>query len=86
MFDLSGNAFARGTRWLGRPFPIPRLLPFPHRGEIRFVFGEPIRLTARPDQADDPEALRHARREIEGALQELIDVELARRAGFDLEA
>jgi 1-acyl-sn-glycerol-3-phosphate acyltransferase len=85
VFDLHGNPFARGMRWFGRSFPIPRVRILPHRVKLRFVFGEPIHLAARPDQADDPEVLRHARREVEGALQELIDVELARRAGFELD-
>ena len=38
--------------------------------------------TAGPEAVDDPATLRHLRREIEGALHELIEEELARRAGF----
>lgn len=89
IFNLVGNAFDRGQRLLGRfGFPIPRPtygLPIPHRVTLRYVFGEPLVLRARPEEADDPEVVRHARLEIEGALQELIDVELVRRAGIRLD-
>jgi 1-acyl-sn-glycerol-3-phosphate acyltransferase len=86
IFDLVGNAFQRGQRWMGRPrFPIPwSTHPIPHRVKLRYVFGEPIRMDTGAESANDPEHVRRARREVEGALQELIDVELARRAGFDL--
>lgn len=86
IFDLVGNAFQRGQRWLGWPrFPIPwSTHPMPHRVKLRYVFGEPIQMDADVESANDPEHVRRARREVEGALQELIDVELARRAGFDL--
>jgi hypothetical protein len=38
---------------------------------------------ARPDQADDEEVVRRTRREVEGALHELIEAELAKKAGVD---
>lgn len=88
LFDFVGDAYARGRRWLGRwafPIPLPAgLLPIPHRVHLRYVLGPPIKLPALPEQADDPEVLRHCRYLIEGALQELIDSELARRAGIAL--
>jgi 1-acyl-sn-glycerol-3-phosphate acyltransferase len=90
IFDLVGDAFERSRRVLGRFafFPLPRPaygLPLPHLVKLRYVFGAPITLRARPEEADDPEVQRHARLEVEGALQELIDLELARRAGIHLE-
>jgi 1-acyl-sn-glycerol-3-phosphate acyltransferase len=85
IFDIVGNAFERGKR-LGFPLPRPWAgLPIPHRVKLRYVFGEPIAPRARPEEADDHDALSSARREIEGALQELIDGELAKRAGFALD-
>ncbi len=89
IFDWVGNPYERGRRWLGRfGIPIPRPswgLPIAHRVELRYFLGEPITVQASPDQADDPGVLRPARREVEGALQEMIDAELARRAGFPME-
>jgi 1-acyl-sn-glycerol-3-phosphate acyltransferase len=88
LFDLVGDAYARGKRWLGRfavPIPLPaRLLPIPHRVHLRYVVGDPIELPAAPAEANDPEVLRRCRHLIEGALQELIDTELARRLGWTL--
>lgn len=87
LVDLVGDAFQRGQRLVGRAFPIPRPaygLPIVHRVKLGYVFGDPIRLRARPEDADDPEVVRQARLVVEGALQELIDVELARRAGIRL--
>jgi 1-acyl-sn-glycerol-3-phosphate acyltransferase len=84
LFDFVGNAYRRGERWLGRPgFPIPlpaRVLPIPHRARLRYVFGEPIP----PPESDDEVAQRRLRHEVEGALHELLEVELARRAGIAL--
>jgi 1-acyl-sn-glycerol-3-phosphate acyltransferase len=88
LFDFVGNAYRRGERWLRRtgiPIPLPSvILPIPHRVRLRFVFGEPI---APPPAGveQDAGALRRYRREIEGALHELIEGELARRAGVELE-
>jgi 1-acyl-sn-glycerol-3-phosphate acyltransferase len=88
LFDFKGDAYARGRRWLrraGLPVPLPaRILPIPHRTHLRYVIGEPIVARAEPSQADDAEVLRHTRCEVEGALCELIDCELARRSGIDL--
>jgi 1-acyl-sn-glycerol-3-phosphate acyltransferase len=88
VFHLVGDAFRRGGRWLGRsdiPIPMPlHLLPIPHLSRLRFVVGEPIEPPVSPEGADDPRVVRHLRREIEGALHEIIEEELARRAGIDL--
>ena len=87
-FELVGDAFARGRRWTGiRGLPIPRpsLAPLLHPARLRYVFGEPIPARARPEDAADAQVVRRVRREVEGELQELIDVELARRAGIPLE-
>jgi hypothetical protein len=56
-------------------------LPIPHRVRLRYVLGDPLAPLAPPEQADNPEVLRQARYLIRGALQELIDTELAIRAG-----
>ncbi len=89
ILDLVGNPFDRGKRWLGRfAFPIPRPwagVPIVHRVALRYAIGDPIHLSATPEEADDPRVLRRCRHEIAGALHELIDVELARRAGFDVD-
>ncbi|MFO0686955.1 MAG: lysophospholipid acyltransferase family protein [Sandaracinus sp.] len=88
LFDFVGNAYERGERWLGRrsiPIPLPSwVLPIPRRAQLRFIVGEPIAHGVAPGDADDEQALRRARREIAGALHELIEIELARRAGIDL--
>jgi 1-acyl-sn-glycerol-3-phosphate acyltransferase len=82
VFEIVGNAFERG-KYLGFPLPRPWAgLPIPHRVKLRYVFGDPISPQARPEEAGNTDVLRSARREIEGALQEIIDGELARRAGF----
>jgi 1-acyl-sn-glycerol-3-phosphate acyltransferase len=89
LFDFVGNAYRRGERWLRRtgiPIPLPsRILPIPHLAHLCFVFGEPVPPRAPPEKANDPDALRSARREVEGALHELIESELARRVGIELE-
>jgi 1-acyl-sn-glycerol-3-phosphate acyltransferase len=88
LFDFVGNAYERGRRWLGSarlPVPLPaRIVPIPHFSSLRFIIGEPIIPDAAPSQADDPAVLRHVRREVAGALHELIETELARRAGIVL--
>lgn len=87
LFDFVGNAYSRGRRWLDSsaiPVPLPaRLLPIPHKVKLRFRFGEAI---ACPEGADpdDFQAVRRLRREVEGALHELIELELAARCGIDL--
>ena len=84
LFDFVGDAYARGKRWLhteGLPIPVPsRVLPIPHRVALRYVIGEP--LSTRGVDPDDDAARRRLRLEVEGALHELIEVELARRAGL----
>ena len=88
LFDFVGNAYARGSRWLGlKNFPIPlpaRILPIPHRTSLRFIVGEPIFPGVAPDKSEDQPTLRWLRREVAGALHELIEDELARRAGIAL--
>ncbi len=87
LFDLVGNAYRRGERWLRRsdiPIPLPsRILPIPHFVHFRFVFGEPIPPPC-AEYADDMATVRRLRHEVEGALHELIEIELARRVGIDL--
>ena len=86
LFDLVGNAFRRGSRWLrGTGIPIPlttRLLPIPHLVRMRFVIGEPIPPLATADAAKDEAVVRRMRREVEGALHEIFEHELANRAGI----
>lgn len=88
LFDLVGNAYRRGDRWLrgtGIPIPLPsRILPIPHLVRLRFVFGEPIMPSVGPEMASDMTAVRRLRHEVAGALHELIETELARRAGIEL--
>ena len=88
LFDLVGNAFARGSRWLrGTGIPIPltsKLVPIPHFVRMKFVVGEPI---PPPDPASGPEAVlvRRLRREVEGALHEIFEHELAERVGIRID-
>jgi 1-acyl-sn-glycerol-3-phosphate acyltransferase len=88
LFDFVGNAYRRGERWLrtsGIPVPLPsRILPIPHLVRIQFIIGEPIPPRGDPARPDDPPALRSLRREVAGALHELIDQALARRSGIDI--
>lgn len=87
LFDLVGDAYARGERWLKhRDIPIPRPSnPIPHLVPLRFTFGDPIPMRVPPESADDPETLHAIRHEVEGELHELIETELARRAGIALD-
>jgi 1-acyl-sn-glycerol-3-phosphate acyltransferase len=88
LFDFVGNPYVRGRRWLRRrdiPIPLPsRILPIPHLSPIRFSFGEPIHPRGGAADHENAALLRSSRREVEGALHELIEVELARRQGIDL--
>jgi 1-acyl-sn-glycerol-3-phosphate acyltransferase len=87
IFDLVGNAFKR-SRKLHLPFPLPRpahLLPVPHFRPLSFVLDEPIPVDAFErwgnDYGNDEEhAARRIRREVEGAIHEIIETELERRA------
>jgi 1-acyl-sn-glycerol-3-phosphate acyltransferase len=51
----------------------------PRKAKLRFVIGEPIPVDGR---SEDDLTVRRLRREVEGALHELIETELARRVGF----
>lgn len=88
VFDLVGDAFGRGQRWLrSRRIPVPlpaRILPIPRAVRFRFLFGEPIPPRGRAEDTADPQLLSQVRHEVGGALHELIEQELARRAGIDL--
>ncbi len=88
LFDLVGNAVRRGERWLGPrgvPLPLPRhLVPIPHFRRLRYVVGDPIDPNARREDADDPATLERVRHEVEGELHELIETELAHRAGIEV--
>jgi 1-acyl-sn-glycerol-3-phosphate acyltransferase len=88
LFDFIGNAYSRGERWLRRPgIPIPlpaRVLPIPHRVLLRYVFGEPIRPDVPPEAEHDEASAHRLRERVAGALHELIETELARRAGIPL--
>lgn len=88
LFDFVGDAFDRGERWLGRrgiPIPLPaRLLPWPRRVALEYVIGEPLWPGVGPEQQDDGAAVHRFRHEVAGALHELLDNALARRAGVDL--
>ena len=85
VFDLVGNAFKRGNRWLrGTGIPIPltsRVLPIPRFVPLRFVIGEPV---PPPAATNEPEevVVKRVRREVEGSLHELFEHELASRAGM----
>lgn len=84
VFDLVGDPFARGRRLLGVDFPLPRPawgIPIPHRAHLRYVIGEPIATDRLPGE-DEEAATRRIRREVRGSIEEIIDDELAARAGF----
>ncbi|MBX3232530.1 MAG: acyltransferase family protein [Labilithrix sp.] len=83
LFDIVGDAYARGRRWhLGIPLPRPaHLLPILHPTQLRFMVGEPIPVTHRGSESD-ARAVRSLRREVEGAIHEMLEDELSRRAGF----
>jgi 1-acyl-sn-glycerol-3-phosphate acyltransferase len=88
VFQLVGDAYARGRRWLRRagiPIPVPSAWrSVPSAVRLRFVFGEPL---PPPPAAllHDESAVRRYRHEIEGALHELLERELCRRSGIELE-
>jgi 1-acyl-sn-glycerol-3-phosphate acyltransferase len=87
LFDFVGNPFERGARWLGRrdlPVPLPaKILPFPRLRPLHFTLGEPVAPPAQPELAGDACVVRRLRREVEGALHELIEMELAQRLGME---
>ena len=88
LFDFVGDAYRRGERWLRRtgiPIPLPsRILPIPHLVRLRFVIGDPIGPPMGPENADNATIVRRLRHEVEGALHEIIETELAHRVGIDL--
>ena len=88
VFHLVGNAFRRARR-LRLPFPLPRpahLLPWPHLRALHFTIGEAIPVGARVlgDLAEQEHMERRLRREVEGAIHEMFEDELARRADVAL--
>lgn len=84
-FDLVGNAFARGERLLHRKsIPIPRLFPVPHLVPLQFRIGAPIAPRYARASSVDEVACTSMRREVEGALHEMLEEALARRAGINL--
>ena len=85
LFDFVGDAYARGQRWLHAKIPIPRpaLWSMPRRVHVRYVLAEPVLPLARA--GEEPHATeRRVRREVEGALHEVFEEELAARAGIAL--
>jgi 1-acyl-sn-glycerol-3-phosphate acyltransferase len=88
LFDLVGNAFARGNRWLrGTGIPIPltsKVVPIPHFVRMKFVIGEPIPPPRALGEADVITE-RRMRREVEGALHEIFEHELAGRVGMQID-
>jgi len=79
VIGLVGDAYARARR-LHLPFPLPRPT-IPHRAALRFIVGEPIPVDG---CTDDDAGARRLRREVEGALHELIEDELVRRLHFGM--
>jgi hypothetical protein len=51
---------------------------------LEYLIGEALPPHVGPEQSDDEVALRRYRHEVAGALHELIDGALARRAGIEL--
>lgn len=89
LFDFIGDAVARGHRLLDplglSGLPLPRPLHWlPRRVHLRYIVGEPIPAGYPPSMADDRKALRTLRLMTEGAIHELLDRELARRAHVSL--
>lgn len=86
LFDLVGNAYERGGRWLKRddiPLPLPAwFFPFPRRVKLRYVFGETIFPRVSREHEHDADVVREMRRHVEGALHELLEGELIKRAGI----
>lgn len=82
VFDFVGDAYARGRRWLHAKVPLPRPAWFslPHAVPWRFVLAPPVLPLALPGEQPDA-TLRRLRREVEGALHELFEQELAAREG-----
>jgi 1-acyl-sn-glycerol-3-phosphate acyltransferase len=85
VFDLVGDAYQRGRRLLGIAFPLPRPawgIPLPHPRRLRYLVGGAV--ATRPTVAGESEeaTVRRLRREIRGALEELIDDALAARMGL----
>jgi 1-acyl-sn-glycerol-3-phosphate acyltransferase len=83
VFELVGDAYGRGRRWLHLDFPIPRPkwgIPIVHLPHLEYVLGESIMAESSPDEPEQT-TVRRLRREVRGALEELIDEALAARAG-----
>src|SRR6266545_3334741 len=88
LFDLVGNAFRRGSRWLrttGIPIPRPaHLLPIFHFVHMKYVIGEPIPPSAKAEESGNDVLVKRLRREVEGELHELFECELASRVGIEI--
>jgi 1-acyl-sn-glycerol-3-phosphate acyltransferase len=84
MFEVIGDAYARGRKWLHRDFPLPRLgfgSPFFHRPQLHYAIGNPI--VSRCFSEEDPDVAAHRLcLEARGALEQLIDQGLAARVGL----
>jgi 1-acyl-sn-glycerol-3-phosphate acyltransferase len=83
LFDFVGNPYERGRRWLKPlhiPLPLPAtILPMPRRVNMKFVLGAPVLPRSPSTDQNELSHVRSMRREIEGALHELIEGELWRR-------
>ncbi len=83
MYDFVGNPYRRGRKWrMPIPLPIPTHL-LPRKVQIDFRIGEPVTIPSDADP-EDFQIVRRLRREIEGALHEEIENELAARAGLQI--
>lgn len=83
LFDFVGDAFARGASLglAGLPIPKPRYgIPWIRRHRLEYEVGAPV-VPRLFDGEAEAEGVLRIRREIRGALEELIDEGLARRAG-----
>jgi 1-acyl-sn-glycerol-3-phosphate acyltransferase len=81
LFALVGDAYARGRRWLGIDFPLPRptwARPWQKMRELSYCIGEPIEARAYPGE-DEAHMLRRVRNEVRGAIEGMIDEALSAR-------
>ena len=81
VFDVIGDAYARGRKWLHSDFPLPRLAPAIHLPHLRYLIGEPIDTAILAGETEE-EAAKRLRCHVRGALEELIDDALSARLGL----